>query len=44
MKHSNIQSNCIVTFDYNIKSVFGPVTLALVLKTVLFSKSVRYSL
>jgi len=33
-----------VTFDYNIESADGPVTLALVLKTVLFSKTVFYNL
>ena len=44
MKHSNTQSNYIVTFDYNIKSVVGLVTLALVLKTVLFPKSALNSL
>ena len=44
MKHSNIQSNCIVAIDYNKTFVVGPVTVALVSKTVLFSKSVRYNL
>jgi hypothetical protein len=39
-----VQSSYIVALDYNIKPVVGPVILALVLRTVLWSKSVRCNL